>query len=132
MQTIATFGGRRLKNTTKVCNTEFEYVPDFGAQSIRRSMSSTTIRPSVLFWLSVNDFVIAEILSVSEYPTMLSAERNLMNGYPDFWAIDAASAVLPDPGGPYSRILERVVQVEVRTWSTTSLADFRISWKRCH
>jgi hypothetical protein len=36
---------------------------------------------------------------------------------------------LPDPGGPYKRILEQVVHLEVRTCSTTSLANFRVSLK---
>lgn len=62
----------------------------------------------------------------SEKPTMLSGEINFMNGYCDACAIVAASAVLPEPGGPCSRTLTRGVRVEVRTWSTNSLPERRM------
>jgi hypothetical protein len=56
----------------------------------------------------------------SENPTIVSGDKSLMKGYPEAEAMVAANAVLPEPGGPYKRILTSGVLVEVRTCSTNS------------
>lgn len=95
-----TFGGRFAMSTMSVCNTAFENRGPTGVQSKRRSMLSTTTTLIGLFELSANTFEIAWIFCASEKPTILSGVMSLMNGNSDAWAIVAASAVLPVPGGP--------------------------------
>ena len=60
---------------------------------------------------------------------MLSGVRSFMKGNWDACAIVAASAVLPDPGGPCSNTLTRGVRVDVRTCSTKSSPERRMSRK---
>jgi hypothetical protein len=127
-------------STMSVCNTAFEKRGPTGVQSVhasqpdpsqeqishspkRRSILSTTTTLIGLFELSANTFEIVLIFCASEKPTILSGVMSLMKGNSDAWAIVAARAVLPVPGGPWRRRLTSGVRVEVRTCSTKSCPE---------
>lgn len=58
---------------------------------------------------------------------MLSGEMSLMNGNSDACAIEAASAVFPDPDGPCKSVLTSGVRCDERTCSASSLPERSIS-----
>lgn len=49
----------------------------------------------------------AVILADSLKPTIASGETSLMKGYCEAWAIVAANALFPEPGGPGRHLSKR-------------------------
>ena len=82
------------------------------------SMLSTTIMLNGLLYESLKTLFRYAILACSFMPTMVSGAMSLIKGNSDCIAIVAASAVFPEPAGPWSSAVTNDVRSLVRTCST--------------
>mmetsp|Transcript_20809 Transcript_20809/g.52811 ORF Transcript_20809/g.52811 Transcript_20809/m.52811 type:complete len:220 (+) Transcript_20809:261-920(+) len=104
-------GARRMQ-TSNVCSTRLEKRGPMRAYSMSRSKSSSTTHERGDLSASSKVRAIAALLEPSLIPTYRSGETSFTNGQAERSARCAASAVLPAPGGPSSRMAMRLTRCE--------------------